>query len=61
MQRKIYTKPELYTTLIDSEISLVMTTGEGDPPDKPGPSAAQQGGESGPTQQNNFNENPFGE
>lgn len=61
MRKKTYTKPELVTTIIDNEISLIMMTDGDTPPDKPGAAAAQQSGESSPTQQNNFNDNPFGE
>ncbi|WP_066628386.1 hypothetical protein [Labilibacter marinus] len=63
MEKRIYTRPELSTTSIDNEISLIMMTDWETPPDKPTgpPSATQQSGESSPTQQNNFNDNPFGE
>ncbi len=57
--KKKYTKPTVSTHVIDNEISLVMMTFTGgEPPDPP---SAAQSDQPTPTQQNNFNENPFGE
>ena len=60
MDKKTYTKPELHITIIDNEISLIMMTDEGGPPDKPVAGGGEDPGP-GPTEQNSFNENPFGE
>jgi len=57
MSKKVYTKPELEICFIDNEISLVMMTDEGTPPGK---GVNQEVVPTGPAQQNNFEENPFG-
>ncbi|MCT4589688.1 MAG: hypothetical protein N4A71_17835 [Carboxylicivirga sp.] len=53
-KKKKYNRPELEAYQIDNEISLVLMTGETDPPDPPRRGAAQQ-------QPNSFEENPFEE
>ncbi len=58
LKRK-YSKPIVTPHIIDNEISLVMMTWTGGEP--PPPPAAAQGEQGSPTQQNSFNENPFGE
>lgn len=60
MTRRNYIKPIIKTYSIDNDISLVMMThtDEGNPPDDPfGSQAASEQ----PTQQNNFESNPFEE
>ena len=57
LNKKTYQKPEMVTHTIDTEISLVMMTGEGEAPGGPRSQAVQ----SEPLQQNNFESNPFDE
>ena len=52
--KKKYYSPELEVYQIDKEISLVLMTGETDPPDPPRGGAAQQSPSS-------FEDNPFDE
>ncbi len=57
LNKKIYKTPKMVTHTIDTEISLVMSTGEGEAPGGP----RSQSVETESFQQNNFESNPFEE
>ncbi|TLX74060.1 hypothetical protein E9993_13240 [Labilibacter sediminis] len=58
--KKKYSKPTLSKHDIDNEISFVMMTYI-DPEAPPPPPGAQETQQSSPTQENSFEDNPFGE